>query len=177
MPLPSGPSQVQAECSDPDALQRQDFPLVQKRWGWIVPVWTPDPVFQGPGKQGGLQQVEPCGPNQTNAKVQVCWNPNVSFHCMPSTSHSSQHFRRLSLPVPQVCLLEEQHQGSLFLSYSLWWEASPFPWVPPAGSISSWTPWGCWGQGQSLEWVDCEVSQEGKRASVGLWGTENTDSL
>lgn len=187
LPCPLGFLSVQSHSADASTLGAQPgagrsaltqtlcrggTSLVQKRWGWIAPVGAPDPVFQGPGKQCGLLVWNPVAPvrwmpRSKHAETQMCLS-TVRSQDQSFLPAALGDFRYLLLK----CLLKNSIRAVFFLSYSLWWEAGPFPWVPPGGSISSLNPTRMLRAEEESEWVDCEVPRKAKRVQLkptGLW--------
>ena len=195
LPFPLGFLSVQSHSADASTLGvqpgagrsaltrmpcRGGTSQVQKRWGWIAPVWAPDPVFQGSGKQCGLLVWDPVAPirwmpRSKRAEIQMCL----------STAHSQdQSF----LPVASgdcLCLLLKSVSWrttsgkSSFHPVACGGEPVPSPESLQQEVISSLNPMRMLRAGAESEWVDCEVSQEGKEGAVeACWvvGTENTDS-
>ena len=134
MPLLSGPSQVQAEVLWPVCPVEADLPSPEEVRVNCTCV-GPRSSLSGFWEAVWASGMGPCGSNQMNAKVQACRNPDVPFHCTVSGPViPPSGFRRLPLPAPQVCLLNNSIRAVFFPSCSLWCGASSFPWVPPAGS-------------------------------------------
>lgn len=165
---PRGPASCRQSALTQTLCRGRTSP-VQKRWGWIVPVWAPDPVVQGPGKQGGL----------------LVWNPVAPIRWMPRSKRAET----------QMCLSTARSRDQSFLPAAsgdclylllkcVSWRtasgqssfcptASGGKPVPSPESLQQevsplWTPRGCWGQGQSLSGSIVRFPRKG-RGPAGLW--------